>query len=643
MFSPLQIGPVTVRNRIVNTAHLTHFAKDNLPNDRHVHYYAERARGGAGLIVTEATYVHPTSQSLDCVILGYDPRVVPGFRRIAMAVHQHGAKIFGQLSHRGREMTSFYSHLPLWSASPIPCPASREVPHAMDHDELAEIVESFARTAGHFREAGYDGVEIHAAHGYLLQQFMSPWSNRREDEYGGSLSNRLRLPRQVIAAVRESVGDDLALGIRLSGDEFTQGGLGLPEMQEICRLLAADGQLDYFSISAGNYTSQFMSMGDMTVPPGAIVYLAAGIKEVVDLPVFTVMRINDPMLAERILADGQADMIGMVRALIADPELPNKAREGRLDDIRYCVACLQDCRRFAKGGRLGCVQNAAAGEEERLGMATLRPAERPKRVVVVGGGPAGMEAARLGAVRGHHVVLFERGQELGGQINLAARLANREEFGGIARYLRLQMDRLGVEVHLGEEAGPERVLAERPEAVVVATGATPWPATLPGARDGTVGNVWDVLEGRLAVGASVLIYDNGEGFWQSCGLAELLAMQGKRVELVTRLAQVGVDIPPPSLALLYRRLLSAGVEFTTMTAVTDYRGSVVLGHNTYSKREWRCEGIDTVVLMSGEKPEDGLYHALKGRVPELYAVGDCVAPRKAGDAIREGHLVGRSI
>ena len=647
LFWPLQIGSITVRNRIAMGPHLTGYAVDQCPSERHAYYYAERAKGGVGLIITETIAVHPHSSMSAQVVLGYDRRVIPGYRRIADVIHEHGAKVVGQLMHQGREYSSFHSRLALWAPSGVPSPHTRETPHEMERDEIREVQEGFVQTAANLKEAGYDGVELHAGHGFLIHQFMSPWCNARQDEYGGSLENRLRFACETIAAVRQRVGPEFVVGIRVSGDEFTPGGLTLDDMKVVAERLAATGQLDYISITVGNQLTRGVQMADMNMPLAAMAYMSAAIKELVALPVFIALRINDPVVAEKIVADGQADMTVMVRALIADPELPNKAREGRLDDIRRCIACNQECRRGNRNGAVTCLQNVAAGYEKEWGVGTLAPAAKRKKVLVIGGGPGGMEAARIAALRGHSVSLHERNAELGGQINIAVKVPNREEMGNVVRFLRHEVERLGVTVHLGREADVQTVLAEQADAVVVATGSKPHLPELPGCNGPNVVTVVEVLEGRAPVGERVVIVDGGDAFWQCCASAEYLAGQGKRVEIVTPVLYVGMEVPGESLGGLYQRLLSKEAVFTPSTGLKEIRQDggrcTLVVYNTYSKREREIVGVDTVVMATGARADDGLYRALKGRVPELYAVGDCYAPRKIPDAIRDGQRVGRMV
>ena len=364
LFTPLQIGNVTVENRIVVMPHTTLLSTDHLIGDRHVAYYEERAKGGAGLIVVETLIVHPTSQPLMNEAFAYDEREVPRYRQLTAAVHAHGTKIFAQIAHGGRQLIDgSISGLPLWGVSPVALSVASEVPHEMDEEEIAELIEAYARCATYVRDGGFDGVELHASHGYLIQQFFSPLSNTRTDRWGGALDNRMRFAFEVMSAVRRAVGKDFVLGMRLSADEFVPGGLTTDDTQEIARHLVATGQLDYLSVSAGMGQTPFLITCDMNFPPASQAYLAGLIREVSgDVPVFASQRVNDPILAEQILAEGQADMVGMTRALLCDPELPRKARAGLLDDIRACIACNQNCiGRIMQSKSIGCIQNAAVG------------------------------------------------------------------------------------------------------------------------------------------------------------------------------------------------------------------------------------------------------------------------------------------
>ena len=645
LFTPLKIGSVTVKNRIVFLPHVTVFGENHVPTERTAAYLAERAKGGAGLIISESSSVHPHSLALMQLLAAFDERAIPHFRRVTERVHENGAKIFGQIAHSGRQTSSVSSRVSLWAPSAVPSGKIREIPHAMTVPEIREVVEGFAKSASHFKAAGYDGIELHGAHGYLIEQFMSPFTNRRTDAYGGSLENRLRFGLEVIDAVRKRIGDQIVLGIRLSGDELVPGGLTLDDMQEIAARLEATGQLDYMSLSIGVHETQHIMIGDMSIPLGAAVYVAAGIKQVVRLPVLTALRINDPVQAEQILADGQADLIGMARALICDPELPNKAREGRLDDIRKCMACSQDCRGDERGVPISCTINPTAGYERELGIGTIKSAAARKKVVVVGGGPGGLEAARVAAMRGHKVTLYERSSELGGQVNLATKVPSRNGLEESIRYLGNQVRKLGVDIKFRTEATADSILQEKPDAVVVATGSVPFMKDIPGAAGGRlkITNVREVLEGSIDTGDRAVVFDFPEGFWQCIVTAEFLALQGKNVTLVTPLPSIGMGLPLSSTHNAFERLLTNHVTLITNCDIKAIKDKRLTIFNVLDHQEQHLENIDSLVLSLGGKANDALYHALMDHVKEIYLVGDAVAPRKISAAVREGHLAGRRI
>ena len=644
LFSPLKIGSVTVPNRISFSAHLTNFAEHGLPSERHLYYWKERARGGAGLIITEEQTVHPTDHAYEHMVEAYDPAVVPIYQKITRAIHEYETRIFAQLNHNGAQGDGSWSRLPVWGPSPIPDTLFREVPKVMEPEDIRELIDYYCLSAKNVKLGGFDGIELQLGHSSLLRQFLSPLSNRRTDEYGGSLENRMRLALEVIEAVSNTVGRDFTLGIRLCADEMISGGLTLNDNKEIARRFEATGKIDFIDLSIATFYNLYLVGGSMHVPLGYTIPLAAGIKEAVRLPVFCTGRINDPVLAERILANGQADMIGMVRAQICDPEMANKARDGKLDEIRYCIACNQGCYgRVGLNKPIGCIQNPAVGYEKDQGAGKLKPASIRKNVIIVGGGPAGMKAAEVAARRGHRVTLYEKSAKLGGQVNIAMLGAGRTEIGNVIRNTENQLKKLPVKIVLNEKATPDFVLAQNPDVVIIATGSVPLERPVPGAENPFIFNVWQVLKNEVDVGNKVLLVDY-DGHHQATATAEFLTDRGKQVHMVTSSLFVGQDLGgTQDMYLTRQRLLQKGVTFTTDYAVMEIKNRELNGFNVYSNQWYTIGGYDSIVLAMGNRVEDELYLALKGKVRELYRIGDCVAPRKIDMAILEGDKIGRLI
>ncbi|MBE0616674.1 MAG: mycofactocin system FadH/OYE family oxidoreductase 2, partial [Proteobacteria bacterium] len=376
LFSPIRLGRVELKNRISFQPHLTNFAVDTLPSERHMHYWGERAKGGAGLIITEEMSVHPTDRAYEKLIEVFQPEVVPRFRKITDRVHQYDAKIFAQLNHNGQQCDGTLSRLPVFAPSPVPDVLFREIPKEMEHEDIEEVARYFAKSAVYAREGGFDGIELQYGHSSLARQFLSPLTNRRQDEFGGSLENRMKVPVAFVEAVRKAVGRDFTVGIRLCADEMIPwGGLNLADVQEIAVRFETTGLIDFMDLSIGTFFNLYLVEGSMHTPLGYTIPLAAGIRSRVKLPVFCTGRINDPMMAEKVLANGQADIIGMCRALICDPFLPKKAQEARTEDIRYCIGDNQGCiGRMGMNKLLGCIQNPAVGLEKDWCEGSLKPA-----------------------------------------------------------------------------------------------------------------------------------------------------------------------------------------------------------------------------------------------------------------------------
>jgi mycofactocin system FadH/OYE family oxidoreductase 2 len=645
LLSPVRVGPLTLPNRVLITAHATNYVDgDGRPDARAVHYYAERARGGAGLMVTGASSVHPSSPRVRGVVNAHDDRVVEAWRAIADAVHAEGGRILAMLTHMGR-VGRMPDMRPLVAPSPLMDGSFRQaVPHELDRGEIAELVAAFAAAAARVRASGMDGVEVQGAHGYLIAQFLSPLSNRRTDAYGGDLDGRLRFAREVVEAVRRAAGPGLVVGIRLSADELVPGGLTVDESRAIVRRLEATGRLDFVDVSGGT-DADLMSLAEhipsMYFPPANLVHLAAAIKPVTGLPVFCAGAIRDPAVADAIVARGQADLVGMTRAHIADPHVVRKLREGRPEDVRRCIGCMQAClEALANGLPIGCVYNPVTGREGEW--ATLPPAPRARRVVVVGGGPGGLEAARVAALRGHAVVLLEAAERLGGQLHLAAALPRRENFLEVVRFLSAQVAKLGVDVRLGCRADAARVAAERPDAVVLATGSRPaLPDDLPGGA-GPLVHVADVVSGAAAVGPRVLVVDH-DGHLRGSGVADLLAGQGRHVRVASEQLYVGQGIDLKTLYPLQRRLREQGVEMLPSTRLAGWDGGRPVVADVFTGATRTLGDVDTVVWAAAGRVADELLGPLREAGLAVQAVGDCVAPRRLEHAVHEAHAVARGL
>ena len=658
LFTPLRVGPVESRNRIVAGAHFTQFTEPTTPGEpgyygaRYARYLGEFARGGAGIVIGGQAAVHPTTAyQMPNNACAWDPAAVPGLTEVANAVHEHGALAFLQLAHNGGVNGGAWSKLPAWAPSLVA--NYMEPPKPIEHHEIASVIDGFARSAANCAAAGLDGVEIHAAHGYLIHEFLSPHSNLRTDEYGGDLDGRMRFCVEVLQAVRAAAGSGIAVGVRLVGDEETRDGSGLgpDDAAEIAARLEAAGLVDFVNVSVGTsgmgMVRPLYSKHLLGVPATRTIRAALQ-----GTPVFAVHRVLTPAEAESIVADGSADAVTVVRALISDPEWPTKARTGRADEIRLCTGCNQGCYgNLTAGLPITCVTNPVTGREAQLG-GPLPASARSKRVVVVGGGPGGLEAAWVAAARGHDVTLLERSDELGGKIRLAAALPGREELADFADWRAAECARRGVDVRLGVDATASSVLALEPDAVIVATGGratktTPskWhPVPISGSEPAWVMDheqaLIKALDDPATLGKRVVILD-AVGDIAAIGLGHLLAFAGVQVMAVTPLPNlILVDNETNSRAL--PRAARAGMVWrpnTAMVQIGDH--NVTLADALAYKME--TVEADTVVIRTHGEPRAELYFELLDQMPEVVRIGDAVAVRWADRAIFDGHTAARAL
>lgn len=653
LLKPITINKLEVKNRILRTGHGTYYGKGSVSDDL-IAYHEARARSGVGLTTLEVTCIHRSS--VNNTLFGWDDEIIPGFRRISTAMHRHGMKLFTQLWHGGQHWPSADGQPP-WSASTVPSPWGF-VPISMTRDQIEEIVAAFAATAVRAREGGLDGVELHFGHGYLVHQFYSPMTNRREDDYGGSLENRMRFGSEIINAVRKAVGPDYPVGIRLS-DQHIDGGLTAEECAEIVRRLCAAKMVDFVNASMGSYHDPTSMLPTMETPVGAMLPSSGPIAAAADVPRMIAGRYRTLEEADQAIREGVADMVGIVRAMIADADLVRKTLEGRAHEVRPCIGCNQGCIGgiLTASQRVSCTVNPVVGYERTLSEDLIVKTDTPKKVVVIGGGPAGMEAARIAALAGHRVHLFEAQPRLGGVLNIARRVPKLGGIADIAYWLEQEIYRLGVDVRLSTYVETAEVSAEHADAVIVATGSVPRmdgvqvnipasPAT--GVSQSHVRSSHDIFDvPRRDLGCTALVLDD-TGNYEALGVAEYLVDQGLAVTLVTRLPALapGMDISmrvEPALRRLRKR------EFVLVT-----RGRLhAIGRN--SCEIGYLEGgptqtvpADTVVLVTYNEAQDTIFQELGGGTRakkdfDLKVVGDASSPRDLLVAIREGHMAGRLI
>jgi mycofactocin system FadH/OYE family oxidoreductase 2 len=635
--TPLQCGPVRLPNRMVFAAHLTNFATDGLPGERHATYYAARAAGGAGLIVTEEHTVHPSDRPYEKLIRGYDERVLPGYRLITQAVHAHGAVVLAQLNHNGAQSTGRYTRRPVWAPSAVADPSFREVPVALTHGRIVELVAGYAEVARRCLEGGFDGVELQCSQASIIRQFLSPTMNRRVDDYGGPVANRTRFLLELVDAVRDAVGPSALVGVRLGCDTLDE----LDELAEVAKMVAGTGRVDYLSGAVGVAgASQYLITPPMGVPAGYANPVSDTLRRAAGLPVLGIGRFTTAEQAQLALSEEHCDLVGVVRGQISDPDFVAKAA-GR---SRVCIGSNQGCvGRVGLNHSLGCVQNPQVGREAT---ALPGPAPAAKRVLVVGAGPAGLRAAASAAERGHKVTVCEAGDLVGGQLRWAVRAPGREELGLAVRNLLDDCSRVGVALRTKVRVDASYVTSFGADEVVLATGAVPAPPkwVAPGVCD-----VVDVLTGRVRPSGSVLVYDE-LGFHQASSVALLLAERGCQVRMVTPAMVAAQDLGLTLDRERFRRqALACAVAMDTDRVVLDADSGAgrvavrILHHPTGHVEDAE---YDAVVCALPWRPADRLWHELADAAAaglSVHRVGDCVAPRRMDAAIGEGARLGQAL
>lgn len=639
LFRPLTIKGIVIRNRIVMPAMNTNLAEhDGSVSERFTKYFVERGKGGVGLIIVSPGYIDPTARKRGGSLLYHDDRFIPKLRYFTSAIHRTGAKVLQQLNHNGRLVSSskeLKTAVTTGAVGPSPVPhlVTGEIPHVLTVDEISGLIEGFGQAGRRAKEAGFDGVELHGTQGYLINQFFSLYSNRRTDEYGGSLENRMRFPLAVYRRVRELTGQGFLVSYRGNAREFAPIETPLQDVITLCERLEEEG-VDLLSIAVGNgeTPANLYHRASLAATSECYRNLFASVREKVKVPMIAVGGINTPDIAEEVLREGKADLVATGKALIADPHWPEKALKGETERIRRCIGCYQGClERLAQEMEVTCLYNPEVGREGELSFSPRR-----KRVWIIGGGPGGMEAAIVAATKGHDVELFEKEMELGGQSLLTATTPGKEEFLGVKDFLVNELSRQNVSVHLGMEITATEVLQKKPDSVIVATGSLPLIPGIPGIGKDNVVTAWDVLKGK-EVGEKVVVAGRG---YIGVETALFLSKKGKQVVLVEMLDDVGQDVGPMNRIRLKDGLKGMGVETRCKTELLSVgeESVTVRGEN----EEYEIP-MDTVVLAAGRRPLDALLYGLEGKVDELFGVGDCVAPRTMIEAIHEAYEVALKI
>ncbi len=651
LFEPLALRHKPLKNRLVFGAHTANMAEAGMPGERHRAYYEERARGGAAMIVVEPIPVHPTAVLTRGNFRHSDDAVIPAFRRITDACHAHDVVMIHQLYHVGQHGDPDNSYRPNWSPSGLPSYYDSDGSHAMTEAEIEQVLEGFAQAARRACDSGFDGVELFAAYHGLIEQFWSPWSNRRDDRWGGAFENRMRFSSEIVRRIRALVGEDFIVGLAVSMDPEVEATHSIEALQEIVAYHDERGLIDYVTCGTGNYLNPYKNMPTVLYEDKLGVPFAEALKQAVThARVQAESHIRTPDNAEYVVASGQADMVSIVRGQIADPHLARKAMEDRPEDVRPCISCNQMCwGRRSRDYWISCLVNPSSGREFEWNGDRFAPAEHPRRVLVIGAGPAGLEAARVAGERGHNVTLAEAAPQLGGRFRLAGMQPRRAQILDLIDWYEGQLERLQVSVRLNAPMEPDEVRAFGADVVVLATGSLPAETgfqrelplldRLPGIERGNVWSVEDVMSRACRPGKRVVLLDD-IGHWHGCGTAWHLAEQGHEVTLVTRHPLVGWELQRTAADWpLRQKLKRLGVGMITDAVVTEWHGDGATIVDLQDRSEVRLEA-DALILAAVNTPQTWLYDELADDDLEVHAIGDCVAPRLAVMAIYEGRELG---
>lgn len=678
LYEPIKIGNIKIKNRLAMSAMDLGFTSDGFINERFIDFYIERARGGVGLIVVGGCYPEIAGKVWKSIIGLDKDEFIPGLKKLTDAIHKYDVKVAAQLLHGGRSASSFFTKMQPVSASSIAHVNIKQAPHALTIPEIKRVIEGFVNATMRVKRAGFDAVEIHGGMGYLINQFLTRATNKRKDRYGGSLKNRMNFAKEIIIAIKEKVGRNYPIIFRISGDDFVDEGLKINESIEIAKELEKAG-VDAFNVSPGWHESRTPIML-MAIPRMSYIFLSEKIKDNVNVPVIGSVRINDLTLAEEILDNGQSDMISIGRPLIADPELPKKYKKKQFDDIRKCIACNQGCfDSLLNFKSISCLYNVRAGKEREY---RITKAKKKKKVMVIGGGPGGLEAARVAALRGHEVYLFEKTDVLGGQLRYAYLPPGREEIENVINFLETQVKKMNVKIQLCKKADMTTIKELKPDAVIVAVGGSPIVPDIPGVKEKNVVVAEDVFENKVKVGGEVVIIGGGTiGCEVALHIAKMGAMKpdvacfllknnvingeelieltsrGKRkITILEMKNKIGGRFGVSTRWIILKQIKDAGINSITGVNVKEFKNikkpktssnSRNVGEKirvTYEKdKKDNFLLADTVVIAAGYKPNQGIFKGLDGKIEELYKIGDCVSVRTALEAIHEGFEAGSKI